>query len=247
MGRSYKVHFSDREQLAGAQSHADCFLSYAAHIVADVEVVATLQTGPATAARATLEKVRAFLRSLLPRFDSKHVSLVLVLDGVLVDGSLLAPLVDLLETDRPDLIFKSLSLEQQLVNRFTTGHVQILRDKISIKSLISRCNALKLKSVHIDNSNTLISEDKVQNLEHLELVQSFYFPSESDEPLRLKSFKATDYSNWPSDFQKLTRLDTLESIEECNNPRHRYFLVKLLDQFKHQLKSLKQLNQPLRW
>lgn len=143
-GRSCKVQFPDREQPVGVSSHADSFLRYAAHIVADVEVVAALWTGPALTACRTVEKVRAFLRSLPSRFDAGHVSLVLVLDNVRVEGALFDAFSDLLEQDRPEMILKSLSLDRRLVNLFSIQPIQIIKGDKGINSLISRSKALKL-------------------------------------------------------------------------------------------------------
>ena len=115
--------------------------------------------------------------------------------------------------------------------------------------LISKSHSLALKNINIDLRNSAKSLDQKCHLEHLNLVQSSFFPCKSAEecPIRLQSFCATQNSEWPADFYQLSDVTTIKQIEEDNNRGQKCFLTKFLARNSNQLCALSEVRQPNRW
>ena len=85
------------------------------------------------------------------RFDQEHVSLTLACDNISDDSELFSAFTELLEVEKPNLVFKSSELKQRLLTRFSTEPKRIFRGNQGLNNLISRSREVILQGVHIDN------------------------------------------------------------------------------------------------
>ena len=114
---------------------------------------------------------------------------------------------------------------------------------------ISRSHSLTLDGIHLDYRNLPISLEEECDLEHLNLIQSSFFPCKDNEetPIQLKTFRASNNSEWPVEFEKMSQIREIKLIEEGNNRVQKHFLSKFLARKGPELRALSEVRQPNRW